>query len=109
MSLSLAAAERDAVSQPGPCGNTFMHTPSPPVSNSISNGHSMMPPPPPPTHHHNMVMPAPHPMMPSGEYLDHEDHDLMGPSDFLVKGIHEPIMGLMKIFNPWKIINRITG
>ncbi|XP_050732712.1 venom allergen 5-like [Eriocheir sinensis] len=101
--------DRDAVSQPGPCGNTFMHTPSPPVSNSISNGHSMMPPPPPPTHHHNMVMPAPHPMMPSGEYLDHEDHDLMGPSDFLVKGIHEPIMGLMKIFNPWKIINRITG
>lgn len=48
-------------------------------------------------------------MMPSGEYLDHEDPDLMGPSDFLVKGIHEPIMGLMKIFNPWKIINRITG
>ncbi|KAK4296518.1 hypothetical protein Pmani_030994 [Petrolisthes manimaculis] len=100
--------DRDAVTPVGPCGDTPMHGRAMhPVSNSIASGHHsmMMPPPPPPTHHHSMLPPPHHP-----DYLDHphDDHDLMRPSDFLVKGIHEPFMGLVKMFNPLNIINRFT-
>ncbi|XP_066960890.1 venom allergen 5.01-like [Macrobrachium rosenbergii] len=122
----------DAVNQPAPCssGSGFMQPPPPPaLSNSLmsDNGHhhhmeaehhQMLPPPSPhpmmgPGAHPMMMHPPHHPMMgPPGdhEYLDLEDeHDLMRPTDFLMKGIQEPFMGLMKILNPWNIINRFRG
>ncbi|XP_071540549.1 venom allergen 5-like isoform X2 [Panulirus ornatus] len=105
--------ERDPVNQRGPCGKgptSFMHPP-PPVSNSISSGghHPMVMPP--HSHHPMMVAhPSHHPMIGGPhDYTDHDDHDLMRPTEFLMKGIQEPFKGLMKILNPWNILNRFTG
>ncbi|KAG7159547.1 hypothetical protein Hamer_G004189 [Homarus americanus] len=103
--------DKDAVSLPGPCGKGYHH---PPASNSISSGghHPMMTPHQSP-HHMMMPHPAPHHPMsahgPPHDFMDHDDHDLMRPSEFLMKGIQEPFKGLMKILNPWNILNRFTG
>lgn len=124
----LVLAEADSAPQQRSCSkdaaagspstSSFLQLPppGPPITNSLaSGGHPIMGPgghhmPP----HHPMMM-APHPPILGGphgdEYLsvEHDAHDLMRPTDFLMKGIQEPIMGLMKILNPWNILNRFRG
>ncbi|XP_063585060.1 venom allergen 5-like [Penaeus indicus] len=101
-----------------PSTSSFLQLPppGPPLTNSLSSGgHPIMGP---GGHHmpaHHPMMMAPHPPILGGphgdEYLsvEHDGHDLMRPTDFLMKGIQEPIMGLMKILNPWNILNRFRG
>ncbi|XP_045601573.1 venom allergen 5 [Procambarus clarkii] len=99
--------DREAGNKPGPCGkmpSSAMHHPS--LTNSISSSGphpSMM------SHaapHMMMPHPAPHHPMTPHDYMD--DHDIMRPGEFLMKGIQEPFKGIMKILNPWNILNRFT-